>query len=166
MLAKAIGINDSKPPNDLVDSSKEEEQEEKEEEDGDDSQAELDLENLEEVKEAADYGEEEEEAEESAQQMSSSSSQSAADVGSYSLSDMASLAVLAFDSVSQHCLDTEMPPHMNLQALQTFVSGEHGQPASGSKPRGQAPPRGKKGRSPSCCNLRQLQMISLLREEH
>jgi hypothetical protein len=98
---------------------------------------------------------------------SSSSNSAAAEVGSYSLSDMASLAVLAFDSVSQHCHDTEMPPHMNMEALQTFVSQEHGQPASGNMhpKRGHAPPRSKKG-APSSCNLRQLQLISILREEH
>jgi transposase len=81
---------------------------------------------------------------------------------------MASLAVLAFDSISQHCKDTELPPLINLQALQTFVSGEHGHPTSERMQgkRTHAPPRGKKGRLSSSSNLRQLQLISLLREEH
>jgi hypothetical protein len=58
MLAKAIGINDSNP-NAFVDSpKKEEEWEEQEQDDGDESQAEPDLDNLEEVKEDAEYGEE------------------------------------------------------------------------------------------------------------
>mgnify|MGYP000742123699 CR=1 FL=1 len=83
------------------------------------------MDNLEEVKEDGDYGDEE-----SAQQMSSSSSKSAAEAVNYSLSDMASLAVLAYDSISQHCKDTEMPPLINLHALQTFISGEHGYPTS------------------------------------
>ncbi len=100
--------------------------------------------------------------------MSSSSSKSAAEAVNYSLSDMASLAVLAYDSISQHCKDTEMPPLIDLQALQTFVSGEHGHPTSGSRQgkRTHAPPRGKKGKSSSSCNSRQLQLISLLREGH
>jgi hypothetical protein len=59
LLAKAIGNNDSSP-NVFIDlMKKEEEGEEQEEDDGDESQAELDLDNLEEVKEeAAENGDE------------------------------------------------------------------------------------------------------------
>jgi hypothetical protein len=172
LLAKAVTNNESSPMlnADLLDLQQQEqelgEEEEAMEEEGDDSAGELALGGLEEVKEDGEGNPLL--AEESAELISFSSTSSiAAEVGSYSFEDIASLAILAFDSVSLHCTDSEMPPHTSLQSLQTFVSGEHGHAAQGSKQakRGHAPSRGKKAAT-SSCTLQQLGLMSVLRQDH